>query len=164
MYYLLIQEHTKQFSPLNYNHTSRASFFAQGDVLLKSNFNIPQSEGEMTVLFQNKTPLHLRQLDQFKNLSLFRIRKKTDQTLEIYLNYSQHKWTIGFPERKDHLLYKLPLNQGLRVQINGKQDATASMGKERSYHEYDITLYFTNNLNFDQITPQKHIDQRKLLY
>ena len=164
MYYLFIQEHNRQFRSTDYNHISREHFFAQGKQLLKSNFNIPQSEGEMTVLFSNKKPLQLRQLNQFKELSIFRIKKEKDQALEIHLNYNQHRWTIGFPERDDHLIYKHPLNQAIRYQINGKRDSTLARGKERSYHEHDITLYFTDHLDFDQITPQKIIDERKILY
>ena len=164
MYYLFIQEHSKQFSPSDYNHLSREHFFAQGNELRKSNFNIPEPKGEMMVLYSNQKNLQLRQLNQFKELSIFRIKMEQDQSLEIYLNYNQHRWTIGFPERADHLLYKLPLYQAIRYQINGKRDATLTRGKERSYHEHDISLYFTDHLDFDQITPQKNIDERKILY
>lgn len=106
---------------------------------------------------------------------IFRIEKNEPGIFSLYLNYAGNQFAIGIPERDDHKIATIKLNQPVRYRVNGKSDFTMSGRKQRTFAEYDYLIEYVgqaekivfkelNKLEILKIKPgYKLVDERKIL-
>ncbi|MFY0673806.1 MAG: hypothetical protein JXQ87_10390 [Bacteroidia bacterium] len=103
--------------------------------------------------FQNTSSICRVEILNFKQIA--------NDNIEVYLDYQNHKGTIGKPTRQNHKIAELRPGSFIRYSINGKYDFNLSSGAERTYHEYDYIIKHLGQFNDVEFLGQKQISNYK---
>ncbi|MEN8121935.1 MAG: hypothetical protein ABFS35_16410 [Bacteroidota bacterium] len=113
------------------------------------------------LLTNNQLIYAFTQQNSLKSFDIFKLKKSSANSYELFVNYTSNSMTIGSPKREDHKIAELKPTKPIRFKINGKSDFTLTGRKQRSFYEFDYVFELYNQIEKIQFLDLNKIQQIK---